>query len=494
LKGTFVVGRTWDAARRNRRALLACVLALLSLSQFACLTSPKGTPNLEDIFAPARERRGKRPIIVIPGILGSELVHQKSGDLAWPAIFKTTEHGLALPLSPDPATNRDDLRAGKIIERLKFARVLPEVHVYRGLLDALRKYGGYREADWDVPPADGDQDTFYVFSYDWRYDNVETARALIRRIEALKQRLNRPDLRFNIVAHSMGGLVARYAAMYGDADLPADGSPPVPTWAGAKHIRRIVMLGVPNEGSMDAFATILRGYSLTEGLRPRLRLFSSLSREVAFSCPSVYQLLPHAHSTHFIDENLQALQVDLYDAANWEKYGWIRPKQREAEQRLANNNGDAVESNASESRYLAHVLHRAKRFHEALDAFSTETPVAFFSFAGDCEETLDAPVLLRDQKNNRWLTLTEPRDFRTTDGRKISRKDAIKAMYMPGDGRVTRRSVLAQDLAGDREGQLFDAGLPITYAMFGCDLHGGLPNNKILQDNALTTLVSEIVK
>jgi pimeloyl-ACP methyl ester carboxylesterase len=488
------MGRAGERARRNRRAMVACVLALLSVPQFSCLTSPNRTPNLEEIFAPARERRGKRPIIVIPGILGSELVHQKTGDLAWPAIFKTSEHGLVLPMTPDFAANRDDLRPGKIIEALKFARILPEVYVYRGLLDALRKYGGYREADWDTPPADGDKDTFYVFPYDWRYDNVESARALVRRIEALKQKLNRPDLRFNIVAHSMGGLVARYAAMYGDADLPSDGSPPAPTWAGAKHIRRIVMLGVPNEGSMDAFATILRGYSLTEGLRPRLRLFSSLSREVAFSCPSVYQLLPHSHSTHFVDENLQALQVDLYDSANWRKYGWTRSSQRDGGERMANNNGDGVDRNESEDRYLAQVLHRAKRFHEALDAFGVETPVAFFSLAGDCEPTLDAPVLIRDQKNNRWLTLTEPRDFRTTDGKKISRKDAIKAMYLPGDGRVTRRSVLAQDLAGDRDGQLFDSGFPIVYAMFGCDLHGGLANNKILQDNALTVLVSEIVK
>ncbi len=42
----------------------------------------------------------------------------------------------------------------------------------------------------------------------------------VRRIERLKTKLQRPDLKFNVVAHSMGGLIARYAAMYGDADLP----------------------------------------------------------------------------------------------------------------------------------------------------------------------------------------------------------------------------------------------------------------------------------
>jgi hypothetical protein len=31
------------------------------------------------------------------------------------------------------------------------------------------------------------------------------------------------------------------------------------------------------------------------------------------------------------------------------------------------------------------------------------------------------------------------------------------------------------------------------YAVFGCDLHGQLPRNKSLQDNALTAIVGEVV-
>jgi hypothetical protein len=31
------------------------------------------------------------------------------------------------------------------------------------------------------------------------------------------------------------------------------------------------------------------------------------------------------------------------------------------------------------------------------------------------------------------------------------------------------------------------------YAVFGCDLHGQLPRNKILQDNALTAIVGEVM-
>jgi hypothetical protein len=40
----------------------------------------------------------------------------------------------------------------------------------------------------------------------------------------------------------------------------------------------------------------------------------------------------------------------------------------------------------------------------------------------------------------------------------------------------------------------FGTRLPIIYAVFACDLHGELQNNKTLQDNALTALVGEVMK
>jgi hypothetical protein len=314
----------------------------------------------------------------------------------------------------------------------------------------------------------------------------------------LKTKLNRPDLKFNIVAHSMGGLIARYAAMYGDADLPAEAAP-VPNWAGASHINRIVMFGVPNEGSADAFATLLRGYSFTEGLRPQIRLFNTFSKEVAFSSPSVFQLLPHSGATRFLDENLKPLAVDLYDVATWKRYEWEQAIASSHSTKPGEGGGDVDTSERAKTErevYLAAVLRRARKFHEALDAPTTaNASVALLSFGGDCEETLDAPVLLRDQKKGRWVTLTSPRSYRTADGRRISKSATVAAMFAPGDGRVTRRSLLAEDLVGERRaGSLFNSGLPIAYSVFGCDLHGNLQNNPTLQDNALTALISEVFR
>lgn len=428
-------------------------------------------------------------MIVIPGILGTELINSKTGETVWPSAFRNSHDGL--PISPDLAANRDDLVPGKIIETVRLARVLPEVYVYRDLLEALRRYAGYREGDWNNPSIDGYQDTFYVFAYDWRHDNVTNARTLVRRVQQLKSKLQRPDLKFNVVAHSMGGLIARYAAMYGDVDLPEGDGPIQPTWVGAAHISKIVMIGVPNEGSADAFATLVEGYSITEGLRRRVPLLNKLTAEDVVKTPSVFQLMPHRQVVRFLDENLQPLEIDLYDPEVWKRYGWSALYSPEFRRRYAETlgtNGRGEELDA----YLAAILKRARRFQQALDSVeNTNSPVILLAIGGDCEETLNALVILRDQKRNRWLTLVRPREYRTASGLKISKKRVTQAMYAPGDGRVTRASLLGENLFKSRDSQ---TGFSLSrYAVFGCDLHGQLQRNKTLQDNALTAIVGEAV-
>ena len=427
---------------------------------------------------------------MIPGILGSELINPKTHETVWPSAFRTSQEGL--PISPNLASNRDDLIPGKIIETVRLARVFPEVYVYKDLLDGLRNYAGYHPGNWEDPGANDYQDTFYVFAYDWRQDNVANARELVRRIVRLKTKLQRPDLKFSIVAHSMGGLIARYAAMYGDEDLPEGDGPIQPTWLGAAHISKIVMLGVPNEGSADAFATMIDGYSITEGLRRRVPLLNKLTAEDVVSAPSVFQLMPHEKAVKFLDENLKPLDLDLYDPGVWKQYGWSviysSPEFRTRHSGTAGTDGQAADLDA----YLAATLKRARRFHEALDAAEgPNAPVVLLAIGGDCEQTLNAPVVVRDQKRNRWLTLTRPREYRTSTGVQISKQKMVNAMYAPGDGRVTRASLLGENLFRTRDAE---TGFTLSrYAIFGCDLHGQLTSNKSLQDNALTAIVNEVM-
>src|SRR5215217_6171833 len=330
----------------DRSAFIVLAVALATAG-VGC--GARRTPDLGRIFAGVRERKGKRPVIVIPGILGSRIVNRRTGEVVWPSVFRSDVDGLSLPTTPDLAANRDELVAGRIVEAAKLAG----------------KFGP----------------EFYVYAYDWRRDNVESARLLVRSVEALKLRLGRPDLRFNVVAHSMGGLVARYAAMYGDRDLPPEGSAPRPDWAGADFVNKIFMFGTPNAGSAEAFAVLLEGYSVTEGLRRRVHLLNKLSREDVMTAPSIYQLLPHAGAARFLDRDLRPLSVDLYDPAVWRRFGWSAandPGFRAAYERGAARDEEAPTGRGTLSdldAYLDAVLARARRFHEALDAQSADAPV-----------------------------------------------------------------------------------------------------------------------
>jgi hypothetical protein len=188
----------------------------------------------------------------------------------------------------------------------------------------------------------------------------------------------------------------------------------------------------------------------------------------------------------FLDENLKPLALDLYDVEVWKQYRWSALHQVE---NTNGTNGQADEIDA----YLEATLKRARQFHQALDAVDgSASPVVLLAIGGDCEETLNSPVIYRDEKRNRWVTLTRPREFRTSSGVKVSKKTATAAMFVPGDGRVTRSSLLGENLFKVRDAQ---TGFTLSrYAVFGCDLHGQLPRNKSLQDNALTAIVSEVMR
>lgn len=475
---------------------VACSAAIVTtfivpIQTQAKVSDGRESPDLSKVFSAARSKQGKRPIIIVPGILSTKLVNSKTRETVWPSAFRSDDDELTLPINGDPLNSSDNLIATKAIESARFLPLTPKVNILGGLLEALRTHAGYKEGNWENPGPDGDRDTFYTFVYDWRRDNVQVAQQLIERIGSLKTRLNKPQLLFNVVAISMGGLIARYAAMYGNQDLPANGAAPLVTWAGAAHIEKILMFGVPNEGSMEAFATVLNGYSISEGANKTRRLFRKLSREDAFSGLAVFQLMPHPAAARFLDQDLQPVKIDLYDPANWKMYGWSIAHDPKYVKLYAK---EEPSSNHSSERilevHLAAILDRTRRFHQALDAtIEGSSPISLLAFAGDCEDTLNAPVLFYDKKKSRWVTVTSPREVRDSKGQTRSRNEVQRAMYVPGDGRVTRASVLGENKPFANDTSRYQPSLPIAHAVFACGGHGALPNNRILQNNALLVLV-----
>lgn len=458
----------------------------------------------------AAQTNGKNPVIIIPGIQGSELINPQTGKTVWFNVRRDKDDDLRLPMtSSNLARNRDKIVVKDIIREVKLPGVLPDVEVYQGLIDSL-KARGYVEADWNKPQA---TDVFYVFPYDWRRDNVETARLLIQKIEAVKRVVKRPDLKFDIIAHSMGGLIGRYAAMYGTADLLPEGRKPVPSWAGARHINKILMFGTPNEGSFDAFIGVINGSTVVSARN--LPFIDDFRPEDVISSPALFQLMPHQTATRFLDENLKPLKVDLYNPKTWQTYGWgaindpkFLSKLKDAAQLAVKdkeikpaklgkdaNFDDRILSQTTSAQvraYFAAVLSRAKRFHLALDAPTRKSPIELYAFGGNCQPTLDAVVIMRNDKKDRWLTITDARDIKTSSGREI-KKDEVKAvMFVLGDGRVTRRSLLAESESskGGTE-QLVKTAFPVKSSVFGCGLHTSLFLEKTIQDSFLSALVVE---
>lgn len=452
---------------------------------------------------------GKNPVIIIPGITGSTLVNSKTGKTAWFSVRRDKDDDLRLPMtSANLARNRDNLVASDVIREVKLPSVIPDVEVYQGVIDSLRAKG-YTEADWKNPKA---TDVFYVFAYDWRRDNVETARLLIQKIEAVKRGVRRSDLKFDIIAHSMGGLVARYAAMYGTADLAPEGRAPRLTWSGARHINKILMFGTPNEGSFGTFQALINGYSvITEHNLP---FIDDMRPEDALTIPSLYQLMPHQSTARFLDENLKPINVDLYNPKTWQAYGWgaiadpkFLGKLKDAA-RLAKtnkeikpeplskdaNDDDRLIANTTYAQvqaYFAAALSRARRFQVALNAPVKNVPVELYVYGGNCEQTLDAVVLMRDEKKERWITLTDARDIKNAAG-EIKKEEVKKAMFAVGDGRVTKTSLLAESAAskGGTE-QMTKTLFPVASSFFSCGLHTKLFLEKPIQDSFLSALVVE---
>lgn len=485
---------------RESRSFYIAVFLMFCISFTGCLGG-KRVPNLEAIFAAAKTQKGKRPVIIIPGIMGSELEDPRTKESAWLSFSNIKGDGLSLPISPNLAENRDTLVVKGILKSVKISRFLPEISIYKALINAMENYGGYKEGNWEDPNADGDgsRDKYYIFAYDWRLDNVANARLLTERVIKLKEKLNEPDLHFNVIAHSMGGLIIRYAAMYGDKDLPAGDEKAVPNWEGTRHFNKIFMFGTPNEGSMSALQVLIKGYTI-QGFS-----INSLNTESVITSPAIFQLLPHQHTARFYDENLNPLKVDLYNPQTWKEYRWSAYTNSSFLDKFSGQ-ANAVDKTGKKSiyadislkdldDYFAAVLNRARHFHEALDA-DTPVPasVSFFAFGSDCDQTLDGAIILKNAKTDQWQTIFSSRGFQNSKGNAFSREKVKEVLFSPGDMRVTRRSLLAESFSPEAYQNTPLKKSFLFAATLFCDSHEQLPNSRIVLNNFLTALISEAVQ
>ncbi len=423
--------------RSSRKLATIAMIALFSIASFAqekVTEKPGASPETKP-KEPVSEKRGRPPVIIIPGLVGSELINQKTGDKVWFDIGRAKDDDIRLPISPIIDQNRDNLVPGDILREIQLIRLTPKIDIYQKFIKSMQN-DGFTEGKIDSPPEDGFSDTFYVFPYDWRLDNVHNAKELLKTIDEIRAKLKRPELKFDVIAHSMGGLITRYALMYGKAELSR--KPMRPTWTGASYFNNIMLVATPNGGSLPSLDSLLNGFSLFGSGKINIPFVRNLSKFDLFTIPSIYQLLPHDGMVRAFDENLKPLKVDVYNVATWKKYGWLAFKDKD----FAGKFSEAERSSASS--YFEAVLLRAKLFQAALSAKpAAKNPVPIYYLGSECKQTIDGMIIYMDKKENRWKTQFDADSFTKRDGTKMSKEQLEKIIFSPGDGVVSKRSLLA---------------------------------------------------
>ncbi|MGH8977299.1 MAG: esterase/lipase family protein [Acidimicrobiia bacterium] len=221
-------------------------------------------------------------VVVLPGIMGSVL-RDAEGDDVWKLSAGSILKGV---LGRGRAIKRLQLPEGIGDEHpgdgVTATALMPDMHVVPGIWTVTigyeRMLAWFRESFDVVEPDTREPDrivNLVQFPYDWRLSNRYNARELQRTVEPVLERFrSRPgneEARLVFVAHSMGGLVARYY---------------VDVLGGHEVTAKVVTLGTPHRGALNALVSLVNG--VRKGLGPIAFDLTDLAR----SLPALHQLLP----------------------------------------------------------------------------------------------------------------------------------------------------------------------------------------------------------
>lgn len=234
-------------------------------------------------------------VVIVPGIMGSRLTDAATGtvlwgfdDLSWYVRAWTTGSGLAaLHLTDD---ERDGsygrVHAAGLLRLPAFARGLGGTVPYQRLVKAVEGCVYHPQAQ------------VVEFPYDWRLPVAHNAKLLAERIvpalaawradprheQARRHHPRGREARIVIVAHSMGGLLARYLTLIPGA---------------TDDVRTTITLGTPFYGSVKAAMMINTGRGAPVPLparRPLRQAWQSQAdqgvRRLAGALPGLHDLLP----------------------------------------------------------------------------------------------------------------------------------------------------------------------------------------------------------
>ena len=450
----------------------AAVMRLMILVAATLVTGCTAlSPAAERLYPAHAASEDRMPVILIPGLLGSRLARASDGVEVWPGstrkLLTSDFTDLALRIDPETLEPIDD---GLVPAAIFEAAVGKDF--YQRIMQELREAGGYRIMAPGRPLVQ-QRARLYVFTYDWRQDIVKTVRKLDELIEQVRVDYGDPQLRVDVIAHSMGGLIIRYFERYGTVDV-LDGNTFAVTGLGLAKLRRVVLLGTPNQGTVTAVHKFLNGYRVG---------ISALPTEGVATMPATFQLFPHPLVDWVVNINGKPLNFDVFDVEFWRRYEWSifdhRIQRRLSDQRNVWPAQDVFE------RWFEKRLERARRFAWSLMVPASDVPlVRPLLLGGDCVPT--PRRLVFENVDGASVVRLRPEQIIVP----VPGLDYESLMFAPGDGSVTVDSLLSRQVPSREVPRFEQERMEPGREVITCAKHDALTSDDALLDALMKYLLA----
>jgi pimeloyl-ACP methyl ester carboxylesterase len=253
------------------------------------------------------------PVVFVPGIKGS-ILKDNEGTIRW--LNATQALGFSTPDLRLMEESKDLIENGAISRVTAIPRVV-DVDLYGPWLETMSQQEGIE---------------FYVFSYDWRKDNLNTRDRLISFLEEIGKRYkNKPVL----IGHSMGGMLS-FSTVNQNPKL----------------VKKVVFVGVPFRGGIGYMKDLYAGNAT--GFNSKIQGPCMIAKY-----ESVYGFFPRLNTKDsqglVLDEDGLPIPVDFFKESTWKEHSFGFYGQK------------CKETDIPNPLDFQNILTRAKLFRDSLD-------------------------------------------------------------------------------------------------------------------------------